>query len=388
MTLLAPKASEIYSIGTIIEANVPPSGKWLPCQGQVLAQFDYPALYGIMDNPYPMLFSDWEFCDDFDTGGDTPYCERVQWNQNTGSPIWLALAGDSNYGRTTDGITWTMYSMPSTGSWYCGFGNSIFCAVKYGSTSGATSSNGFTWSTRALPYAYNWSNVVWDGTYFIATASNNVQVIRSTDGITWGDAGVLPKTGFYYAASDRAGTVVVIDGGNEIVCSDDGGMTWTYIQGAQGSWYSIEYCNGYFLISTNRSYVGVSSDGLDWEWIPYYSDTLEGFDGELNVNAAQIWKWRYFAGIYFGVGKDSPFGLYSFDLRTFHVWFNNPQFAEMYDVIYNSTSGNLTVYGGYTYSMPYSQITGRYDDSTHFQLPNYFKHKFYNYGKSRYIRVL
>ena len=44
MTLLHPKISEIYAIGTIIEANAPPSGKWLPCQGQILAQANYPAL--------------------------------------------------------------------------------------------------------------------------------------------------------------------------------------------------------------------------------------------------------------------------------------------------------------------------------------------------------
>ena len=84
MTLLHPKVSEIYAIGTIIEANVPPSGKWLPCQGQILAQADYPALFGMMDNPYSMIFSDWEFCDDFDTGEDYPFHERVQWNGSTG----------------------------------------------------------------------------------------------------------------------------------------------------------------------------------------------------------------------------------------------------------------------------------------------------------------
>lgn len=68
MTLLHPKISEIYAIGTIIEANIPPSAKWLPCQGQILAQANYPVLYAMMDNPYSMIFSDWEFCDDYDTG--------------------------------------------------------------------------------------------------------------------------------------------------------------------------------------------------------------------------------------------------------------------------------------------------------------------------------
>ena len=388
MTLLHPKVSEIYAIGTIIEANVPPSGKWLPCQGQILAQADYPALFGMMDNPYSMIFSDWEFCDDFDTGEDYPFHERVQWNGSTGSPIWVALNGDYNYCRTTDGITWTIGAMPSTGSWYVGFGNSIFCAVKYGSTSGATSSDGSSWTSRTLPYAYSWQNCVWDGTYFIATASNNTQVIRSTDGITWNATGVLPETPFYYSASDGAGTTVVIDGSNDIAVSDDSGANWTKVEATQGAWYSIEYCNGYFLIATERGYVGVSSDGLDWDWIPYFIDRFEGNDMELGTESVRVSRWRYHAGIYFANAYGYGHGVYSFDLRTFYPWFTNPQYAEQYDTIYNSTSGNLVVWGGYTYSMPYSKKAGRYNPSTHFQLPLYFKHKYYEREKNRYIRVL
>lgn len=388
MTLLHPKVSEIYAIGTIIEANAPPSEKWLPCQGQILAQADYPTLFAMMDNPYSMIYSDWEFCDDFDTGGDYPYHERVQWNGSTGSPIWLALAGDSNYCRTTDGITWTIGAMPSTGSWYCGFGNSIFCAVKYGSTSGATSSTGSSWTSRTLPYAYNWNNCVWDGTNFIVIASNNVQTIYSSDGITWYDGGVLPETPFYYLASDGAGTLVAIDGGNDIAVSDDGGSNWTKIDAAQGGWYSIEYCNNYFLIATERGYVGVSSDGFDWEWIPYFIDRFEGNDQELGTESVRVWRWRYHDSIYFAPAYGYGHGVYSFDMRSFHPWFTNPQYTEQYDTIYNPTSGNLVVWGGYTYSMPYSKKAGRYNPSTHFQLPLYFKHKYYEREKNRYIRVL
>jgi hypothetical protein len=388
MTLLHPKVSEIYSIGTIIEANAPPSEKWLPCQGQILAQADYPTLFAMMDNPYSMIYSDWEFCDDFDTGGDYPYHERVQWNGSTGSPIWLALHGDSNYCRSTDGITWTIGSMPSTGSWYVGWNGSVFCAVKYGSTSAATSSSGSSWTTRTLPYAYNWNNCVWDGTNFIVISSNNVQTIYSSDGITWYDGGVLPETPFYYLASDGAGTLVAIDGGNDIAVSDDGGSNWTKIDASQGGWYSIEYCNSYFLIATERGYVGVSSDGFDWEWIPYFIDRFEGNDQELGTESVRVHRWRYHDNTYFAPAYGYGHGVYSFDMRTFHPWFTNPQYTEQYDTIYNSTSGNLVVWGGYTYSMPYSKKAGRYNPSTHFQLPLYFKHKYYEREKNRYIRVL
>jgi hypothetical protein len=389
MTLLAPKISEIYSIGTIIEANVPSSGKWLPCQGQILAQSDYPALFAMMDNPYSMIFTDFEFTDNSNLNGLYPYAEKCTWNGSTGSPIWVGLNGDSDYLKSTDGINWTGYSMPVSGTYYCASNGSVFCAVKYGSTQAYTSSNGFTWSPRTLPYAYNWTDIVWDGTNFIAFASNNVQTIKSSDGITWSDGGVLVGGGsYYYGATDGAGTIVVIQGGKDINTSVDGGANWIHVEATQGAWNSIDYGNGYFLIATDRSYVGVSSDGLDWDWIPYYSDRFDSNDLEMNEEAGVVWRWKYHAGIYFGTPKGYSSGVYSFDLRTFHHWHSNPYFGEMYDVIYNSVSGNLTVFGGYGYSMPYSKITGRYDSSTHFQLPSYFKHKFYEREKNRYIKVL
>jgi hypothetical protein len=388
MTLLAPKTSEIYVIGTIIEANAPPSGKWLPCQGQILSQADYPALYAMMDNPHPMLFTDFEFTDNSSIGGIYPYCEKVTWNGSSGSPIWVGINGDSDYIRSTDGITWTGYSLPVSGSYCCAWNGSVFCAIKYGSTQAYTSADGISWSSRTLPYAYNWTDIVWDGTNFIGIASNNVQTIYSSDGITWYTGGTLTETPFYYATSDGAGTIVVIDAGNDINTSVDGGLNWTAIEGPVGPWGSVEYCNGYFLIASERSYVGVSSDGLDWDWIPYYSDTLEGNDLELDHYAAKIWRWRYYNNTYFGVPTNSEHGLYSFDLRTFHPWPCNPHFTENYDIVYNSVSGNLTVFGEYGYHMAYSKIASRYNPSTHFRLPSYFKHKFYEREKNRYIRVL
>ena len=387
MTLLAPRVEEIYSIGTVIETNYPPNNNWLLCQGQVLAQANYPVLYALMDNPDPLLYSDWSFCDDYDSGGDYPYAERVQWNQSVGSPIWIACGWDQFFSRSTDGITWTVGTMPSSGDWYGpAWNGSVFCSVRYGSNIGATSADGTSWTSRSLPYSYNWINIVWDGTNFIAFASNNIQTIKSSDGISWSNGGSLSETGYYYGASDGAGTIVVIDGSNDINYSINGGTTWTKVEGATGPWYSVEYCNGYFLIATERGYVGVSSDGISWEWISYASDQYESF-GNVGYNATKIWRWRYYNSIYFGLANDYPVGVYSFDLKTFYPWLCNPFTTELYDIVYNSSSGNLTCFGGYGYNMPYSQKISRYDDSTHFQLPNYFISRFYERGKHYYIKV-
>jgi hypothetical protein len=37
--------------------------------------------------------------------------------------------------------------------------------------------------------------------------------------------------------------------------------------------------------------------------------------------------------------------------------------------------------------MPYTSKIEDYNESTHFQLPNYFHSRFYDRGKHRYIRV-
>jgi hypothetical protein len=389
MTLLAPRVEEVYPVGAVIEANYPPSDNWLICQGQILSQSNYSVLYGMMDNPHPLIYSDWNFCTAYDTGGDYPWAERrVTWNGSTGSPVWISDGDYVGYSYSSNAITWTLNtSLPSTGYWYFAWNGTVFCGVKFGSNAGATSTDGSSWTARTLNLSANWTDIVWDGTNFVAIASNNVQTIKSSDGITWSNAGVLPETGFVYAASDGSGTIVTIDSSNDICYSIDGGTTWVKTEGPQGPWYSIEYCNGYFLVATARSYVGISSNGYDWEWVGYASDKNESFDESGSV-AAQIQHWRYYDGIYFGLANNDPIGVYSFDLRTFHPWFCNPFYTELYDIVYNPVSGNLTCFGGYGGEMPYTQkVMDRYDDSTHFQLPNYFKSRYFERAKHRYIRV-
>ena len=386
MTLLAPKVNELYPIGSIIESNAPPGANWLLCKGQVLAQANYPVLFGLMDNPHPELYSHWNFCDDYDTGGDYPYAEEVHYNENSGSPIWVACGWDGLTSRSTDGITWSLVNMPTAVNYYGpAWNGTIFCATT-ASTAAATSTDGSSWTARTLSYSYNWYIVVWDGTYFIAVSSNNVQSIKSTDGISWSDAGALPLTGWYKGASDGAGTTVVIDSGSDIAYSVDNGTTWTLTKGATGTWYGITYCNGYFLIGTNRGYVGISADGINWEFRPYASDPNEMTDN-YGYSAAQIYRWRWHNGIYFGVATNSDYGLYSFDLKTFHPWFCNPAKSEHYDIVYNSVSDNLTCFGSYGYAMPYTSEIEAYTESTHFQLPNYITKRFHERGRSRYIRV-
>jgi hypothetical protein len=385
MTLLVPKVEEIYPIGSVIESNAPPGNNWILCNGQVLSQSSYSILYALMDNPHPQLYSHWNFCDDYDSGGDYPYSERVQWN---GGAVWVAAVhADGLYQRSTDGITWTIASFPTGGVWYGpAWNGSVFCALKYGASSGATSSDGSSWTGRTLPYSYNWQSVVWDGTNFIGIASNNTQTIKSTDGISWSANGVLSNTGFYYAASDGSGTIVAIDTGNEINYSINGGVTWTYVQGATGLWNSVEYCNGKFLIATSKSYVGVSDNGSDWEFLPYACDVIESIDN-YGSTSAEITRWRYYDGIYFGLAKGTPWGVYSFDLRTFHPWFCNPHFSSQYDIVYNSSSGNLICFGSYGYAMPYTSKIEGYNESTHFQLPHYITKRYDKRGTHRYIRV-
>jgi hypothetical protein len=300
----------------------------------------------------------------------------------------VAAGYDCLVSRSTDGINWSLITIPGTTRDFQGvaWNGSVWCSVAYNSNVGATSPDGTSWTLRTLNLSADWTDVIWDGTYFLSFAYDSTQVIKSTDGITWSNAGTLSTDRYYQMATDGAGTTVIIDGGGEIEYSTNNGTSWTKISGPAGQWDSITYTNNLFLVSTRRGYIGISSNGYDWEWRTYASCNYEGLNN-FGYNPAYIHRWRYFDGVYFGAaGYFGTIGVYSFDLRTFYPWFNNPTNTELYDIVYNSSTGNLTMFGSYGYNMPYTQKKESYNPSTHFQLPAYFDKRFFTYGKHRYIR--
>jgi hypothetical protein len=186
-------------------------------------------------------------------------------------------AGNSNTNvvvTSTDGITWTQRALPST-TWWTGvtYGNGRFVAVAGGTatstTAAAYSTDGVTWTAATLPSALQWTDVEYGNNLFVAIATGSNNLATSTDGINW-TARTFASTGGWRRIV-WAGTRFVVIGAyisNPQLSTD--GITWTNGSSYQGSasyeWHSMDYVNGVVLIgNTNYSVMSYSTnDGTSW----------------------------------------------------------------------------------------------------------------------------
>ena len=78
------------------------------------------------------------------------------------SPTFLAIAqGSTSEASSTDGITWTLGTLPTFGYWSSvTYGNGVFVAVAVPSLA-ATSTDGITWTLGAMPTSAYWYSVTY-----------------------------------------------------------------------------------------------------------------------------------------------------------------------------------------------------------------------------------
>ena len=74
-----------------------------------------------------------------------------------GSTFVAVVRSSTKAASSTDGITWTLRTLPASISWQSvTYGNSTFVAVAYGSATAASSTDGITWTARTLPSSGQW----------------------------------------------------------------------------------------------------------------------------------------------------------------------------------------------------------------------------------------
>lgn len=167
-------------------------------------------------------------------------------------------------------------SLPSTAVWYCAAWNgSRWVVVCQSSPAGtpttktAWSTDAITWNAVALGTTSRMQNVVWDGTYFVATG-NAAEEFYSTDGTSWTLAtGATTQQNFIHSATNGAGTTVAVAYttlGNNLKYTTNG-TSWTQITvGSSQRLVSIAYGNSIWVVTlgaTGNS-VYTSSDGITW----------------------------------------------------------------------------------------------------------------------------
>jgi hypothetical protein len=92
-----------------------------------------------------------------------PYTQAWQTCLAYGKGTWAYFApGTTQAASSTDGITWTARTAPSSATWSSmtySPRSGLFLAVAQSGTTAATSTNGTTWTLRTLPSSANWFGV-------------------------------------------------------------------------------------------------------------------------------------------------------------------------------------------------------------------------------------
>jgi hypothetical protein len=130
---------------------------------------------------------------------------------------WFATPSDTlsgDYIATSDnGVTWTkrVAALPFAGQWSpVVFGGGVYVTIKSASTQAASSTDGINWSARTLPSSITPASVVWTGSKFIAIHAGGPASASSSDGVTW-SATTLPS-GYLWQGAIVSGSTVYAHG--------------------------------------------------------------------------------------------------------------------------------------------------------------------------------
>ena len=219
---------------------------------------------------------------------------------------------------SSNGITWTSFSMPTSGDWKClaagrvtypALGNHIFVAIRTGSSVAASSLDGIAWTTRSMPASSSWKSCIYGGGLFLAIASDSNSAAYSLNGTTWTTV-ALPTFGdstlneWVDVAYGKNTYVVLANSENHVMVGAYNSTlnTWSWNgyhmdvieDSSSKDWVSIAYGNDRFVAISSTGEVAYSFDGVTW-----MLTTMPSQDGSTAHNWKKI---RYAQGVFFAVG--------------------------------------------------------------------------------------
>ena len=211
--------------------------------------------------------SAWFVVDDTKLGEETYKAEentisdtsRLWYSVCYGNGKFVAVADDSYFAYSTDGITWTEGTISSTSRyWYsiC-YGNGMFVTVAYNTNYFAYSTDGITWTEGTISDTNRkWGSVCYGNDKFVAIADSTTIFAYSMDGITWTE-GVLPNNSFWYSVCYGNDKFVITPYSTNYFAYSTDGINWTEgtISSTSKQWYSICYGNDkYVSVTWNSNY--------------------------------------------------------------------------------------------------------------------------------------
>jgi len=201
------------------------------------------------------------------TGRTAP--ESNQWESVAfGNGLFVAVGWNGTHAVMTssDGVTWTARSAPSSEWRGVTYGNGLFVAVADDGTARVmTSPDGITWTARTPAAVDQWVAVTYGNGLFVAVASSSNNVMTSSDGITW-TARTGTAVNYWHAVTYGNGVFVAVANSGGVMTSPDG-ITWTSRTAAEANnWFGVTYGNGLFVAVSNNgtNRVMTSPDGVTW----------------------------------------------------------------------------------------------------------------------------
>ncbi len=299
-------------IGSVVEAVGPPSANWKCADGQILDQADYPQYVASCHNLHPKSYEGIQYLNE---RTEVPHSVARMGN------IIVCVGKGTEVLYTTDGgQNWTVNNPlgGSSSDYYYSVAcdGTTFVTVRYNSSEAYTSTDGINWTLRTLSQSRYWKDVVWTGNYFMALDYTNDNIDYSANG-TSGWTGATPFDGYgqiYYAAYGNSAYIYYSYNDYKWHKTVDGGQNWTTSTDTMG-WWSPEYegitpnmvgFDGTNFVcwysSVDSSWFLKSSNGFDWEWIPFtqdkfdYQEFIPGFvhyDGSNDIFAMQGYSQSY-----------------------------------------------------------------------------------------------
>ena len=223
-----------------------------------------------------------------------------------------------HFGRwSSDGSAWTAFDFPADGDWRClAAGDNKFVAIVFGSNVAASSTNGVDWTLRSMPSVRGWNSVAYgkdlqngNNGVFLAVSSNLNAGAYSTNGTTWTSV-TLPVAGDstlneWVDVAFGFGKFVALANSNNIVANmeyDSDTNTWTkdwhimdvIADSSSKNWVSIAYGNRRFVAIASTGEVAYSFDGEFWQ-----AAELPTQDGSTRHNWKKI---KYGQGVFMAIG--------------------------------------------------------------------------------------
>jgi hypothetical protein len=188
-----------------------------------------------------------------------------------GNGLYVATHGvnDSTLATSTDGFTWTTRTHPDTTTRIRNlsvYANGIWVLV--GDMAASSSTDGINWTTRAMSISSNWTGIAYGNERFLCVnaGSNRHLAGVSTDGITWNSKNMQNSNPHWGGVAFGDGKfVVVTNSTSNYATYGDGIGNWTQSTlHVSSDWNSIVYGNGVFVAANSLRQVARSVDGIVW----------------------------------------------------------------------------------------------------------------------------